>query len=106
MDNNRETSADADVVFEYTGVGCSVPRDITSVRFIDGLQKIGNGAFCNCSSLESIKLPYTVTEIGYETFRNCISLKEVILNDGLQKIRAKAFFKCTSLKSITVYHLL
>ena len=28
--DNRETLAD--VVFEYTGVGCSVPKDVTSVR--------------------------------------------------------------------------
>ena len=56
--DNRETSAD--VVFEYTGVGCSVPKDITSVRFNDGLQKIGDYAFGNCTTLESIKLPSTL----------------------------------------------
>ena len=43
MDNKGETSAD--VVFEYTGDGCSVPKDVTSVRFREGLQKIGNDAF-------------------------------------------------------------
>ena len=54
--DNRGTSAD--VVFEYTGVGCSVPKDITSVRFNDGLtQKIGDEAFNRCTSLESITLP-------------------------------------------------
>ena len=74
--NSRETSAD--VTFEYTGVGCSVPKDITSVRVAKGLQKIeevtlnngllGNGAFINCKSLESITLPSTVTEIGQGAF--------------------------------------
>ena len=38
--DKRETPADADVMFEYTGDGCSVPKDITSVRFTEGLQKI------------------------------------------------------------------
>ena len=61
--DNRETS-----VFEYTGVGCSVPKDITSVRFNDGLQKIGTSTFIDCTSLESITLPPTVTEIGSESF--------------------------------------
>ena len=57
MDNNRQTSAD--VVFEYTGVGCSVPENVTSVRFSEGLQTIGVEAFYNCTSLESITLPST-----------------------------------------------
>ena len=47
--DNRETSVD--VVIEYTGFGCSVPKDITSVRFKRGLQKIGDGAFGERTSL-------------------------------------------------------
>ena len=53
-----ETSTD--VVFEYKGDGCCVPRDITSVRFIEGLQKIGFEAFRKCTSLESITFPSTL----------------------------------------------
>ena len=83
--NNRETSADADVMFEYTGDGCSVPKDVISVRFREGLQNIGDEAFVNCVSLESITLPSTVTEIGNRAFSGCSNLKEVILNEGLQK---------------------
>ena len=73
--------------FEYTGKGCVVPKDVTSVQFHpsvvevedgafwgcgnlrevvlhDGLKKIGRGAFHTCSSLSSINLPSTFTEIG------------------------------------------
>ena len=60
--NNRKTSAD--VVFEYTGDECSVPKDVYTVRFEEGLQKIGDGAFRKCSLLESITLPSTLVEIG------------------------------------------
>jgi len=95
---DRETSAD-DVVFEYTGDGCSVPKDITSVQFKEGVQKIGDRAFYNCTSLESITVPSTVTEIGYNAFLRCCNLREVTLNDGLQKIRDGSFSKCTSLES-------
>ena len=42
----------------------SVPKDVISVRFKEGLQKIGDNAFHNCSSLKSITIPSTVTEIG------------------------------------------
>ena len=41
--DSKETSAD--IMFEYTGDGCYVPKDITCVRFIDGLQKIGDGSY-------------------------------------------------------------
>ena len=82
------------MVFEYTGVGCSVPKDVTSVIFNDGLQKIGKCAFSGCTSLESINLPSTVTEIGDSAFHNCYNLREVTLNDGLQKIGNGAFQFC------------
>ena len=73
--DNRETSAE-DVVFEYTGVGCAVPKDITSVRFNEGLQKIRDGTFRSCTSLKRITIPSTVTEIGSKTFWGCINLRE------------------------------
>ena len=98
--DNRGTSADVDVMFEYTGDGCSVPKDVTSVRFQDGLQKIGVSAFQNCTSLKSITIPSTVTEIGNDAFRDCSNLREVILNDGLQKIGDCAFSKCSSFNLI------
>jgi len=100
MDNDRETSAD--VVFEYTGNGCSVPKDITHVRFHDGLQKIEDWVFHNCASLERVKLPSTLVEIGRGAFNVCDNLREVTLNDGLQKIGDYAFFNCESLESITL----
>ena len=75
--DNRQTSAD-DVVFEYTGDGCSVPKDVTSVRFNKGLQKIGEEAFYWCISLESITLPSTLTEIGAGAFGGCRNLRAVI----------------------------
>ena len=100
MDSNNETSAD--MAFEYTGVGCSVPKDITSVRCSDGLQKIGDDAFYGCSLLAIITLPSTVTETGINAFCRCSNLREVTLNDGLQKIGNCTFYKCTSLESIKI----
>ena len=91
-----------DMMFEYTGDGCSVPKDITSVRFKEGLQKIGNYAFRDCTSLESIKLPSTLVEIGEYAFYGCNNLRKVILNEGLKKIGHVAFRDCTSLESITL----
>ena len=87
MDNRVTT---ADMVFLYTGDECSVPEDVISVRFKEGLQTIEDEAFRDCSSLESITLPSTVTEIGIYAFYGCSNLREVAFNDGLQTIGASA----------------
>ena len=44
------------------------------MRFNEGLQKIEDEAFYDCTSLESITLPSTVTEIGDEAFSDCTNL--------------------------------
>ena len=124
MSNKNDVSAE--VVFEYTGKGCcSVPRNVTIVRFHpsvaeveeeafmnckqlrvvifnDGLKKIGTCAFWYCTSLSSITLPSTVTEIGSNAFHYCNNLREVIFKEGLQEIRFGAFRYCKSLESVTL----
>ena len=69
--------------------------------FNEGLKKIGEGAFEDCTSLQSIKLPSTVTEIGDVAFRTCRSLKDVVLNDCIQKIGHGSFCGCVLLERIT-----
>ena len=49
-------------VFEYTGKGQRVPKDVVSVKFHP-----------------------TVIEVEEEAFEDCRQLKEVVLNEGLQK---------------------
>ena len=97
--DNRKTSAD--VVFEYTGE-CSVPKDVTSVQFKEGLKTIWDRAFSNCKSLESITLPTTLIEIGTGAFSGCTLLERIIFHEGLQTIRDGAFRDCSSLKSIRI----
>ena len=95
--NNDTSAAAAEVVFEYTGEGCTVPKDVTIARFRpsvtevepyafesckhlkeiifnDELKKIGGRAFSECSSLSSITFPSTLREIGYGTFYDCSNL--------------------------------
>jgi len=62
-------------VFEYTGNGQIVPKDVVRVRFHPSVVKVDDKAFYKCSKL-----------------------KEVILNEGLQYIGQDAFEECTSLQ--------
>ena len=54
-------------------------KKLTSVRFEEGceLELIGRQAFDNCTALESINIPKTVTTIARYAFEDCTSLKDV-----------------------------
>ena len=75
-------------------------KQLIEVVFNKGLQKIRGCAFQECTSLSSITLPSSVTEVGDYAFHNCKQLMEVVMNEGLQKIGVGAFDSCTSLSSI------
>lgn len=57
-----------------------------------GNAAIGQGAFCECTSLESIVIPDGVTEIGYDTFRDCHALERKDLPNSVTKVGERAFF--------------
>ena len=81
--------------------GCSATVIPESVRIIR------NGAFAGITSLESIKIPSSITHIGENEwgtgpFENCSSLKEVLIPSSVTYIRANSFRGCSALESITV----
>ena len=57
-----------------TGSSYIIPDRVTS---------IGEYAFRECKSLESIEIPYTVTSIGNGAFLNCTNLESICLISGL-----------------------
>ncbi|KAL9178713.1 hypothetical protein ACHAXT_003844 [Thalassiosira profunda] len=65
----------------------------------EGLKVVDCGAFAECS-LESIRMPSTVDEIGGSAFKDCCDLKSVALASGLKHIDYDAFKGCTSLARI------
>ena len=81
--------------------GNTVPESVKTV-VITGGTSIGEGAFKDCSSLESITLPSTVTSIGKEAFYFCTGLTNIELPESLERIGESAFFGCSNLTSITV----
>ena len=68
----------------------------------EGVTSIGDSAFSECSSLESITIPEGVTYIGYNAFYECSSLKSITIPEGVTTIEGSAFFGCSSLESIAI----
>ena len=59
------------------------------------------GSFYN-SSLESIKFPTRLTDIGKYAFYKVSSLKEVSISAGLTKIGDNSFYQCENLTSVNI----
>lgn len=95
--------------YDYGGERVSASNLKEVVFHEGGLRSIEKGVFSGCRSLESIKLPSTIYEIGECAFYECTKLRNVALNEGLRTIKCQAFTSCISLKSIaipsTVHHM-
>ena len=68
--------------------GCSEDtfRDCSSLESVvipDSVTEIGEGAFAGCSSLATIEISYSVTEVGENAFEGCRSLKTAYLPEDL-----------------------
>ena len=70
-----------------------IPSSVTS---------IGNQAFYNCYSLQSIIIPSNVTSIEQQAFYNCSSLQSITIPSSVTSIGGYAFYNCFSLQSITI----
>ena len=58
--------------------------------------------FEGCTSLSSISIPNSVTNIENEAFKNCKSLVSIDIPNSVKTIGEKAFLNCTKLASITI----
>ncbi|MBQ2972367.1 MAG: SpaH/EbpB family LPXTG-anchored major pilin [Ruminococcus sp.] len=75
---------------------------LTSVKLNEGLVKINNGAFGQCTKLTSITLPDSLKIIGSYAFSQCVRLEDVDLGNGVEFIDDSAFYSCRKFKDITI----
>ncbi len=75
---------------------------IQAVKFGNGLNTIGNGAFADCHNLKvcDLKLYSQLSAIGMEAFAGCNGLRNIIIPVNVQAIGDYCFRGCTSLESI------
>lgn len=76
---------------------------LVSVDLPDSVKLIDNLAFSNCTSLSYISIPNSVTFIGHGLFSGCTALKSVYLPSTLKAIREFMFEDCTSLRSMNSF---
>ncbi len=81
------------------------PVDI-DMSAVTGLTKLsgnnGGGLFHNCSQINELILPSTITEYGDYAFYRCVWLKEITPPAEVTKIGNYVFAECTSLTSAVI----
>lgn len=75
---------------------------LTEIILPETVAEIGEAAFRACSSLETLNLPDSLTEISPRLFEECRALREIILPEGITAIGSKAFYYCESLTALYV----
>ena len=66
--------------------------------------KIGDGAFFQCSLLESANLP-SLKEMGQVAFYNCSALQSIVFSDELEAIQNYTFYGCKALTTFDISHV-
>lgn len=77
-------------------------QQIRSVVIPDSVNYIGQEAFYQCTSLQTVKLPKNLKIIGKNAFNYNKSLSEVDIPEGTIHIDRHAFFDCIGLQKITI----
>ena len=61
---------------------------------------IGNVAFYNCASLNSLSIPNSVTSIGFAAFDGCVGLTNIFIGNNVTNIVSFPFYDCPNLTGI------
>ena len=75
---------------------------LKSVTIGNSVTEIGRCAFDGCSELTSVTIGNSVTEIGDLAFDDCSELTSVTIGNSVTEIGRCAFYGCSGLTSITI----
>ncbi len=76
-----------------------IPDTINMSEKVYTVVRIGDRAFYDNKSLQSVRIPQTVEKIGESAFAYCSNLNEVVVGEGLKEIGDMAFASCLSLRA-------
>uniref|UniRef100_A0A2B4S1T6 Lon protease homolog n=1 Tax=Stylophora pistillata TaxID=50429 RepID=A0A2B4S1T6_STYPI len=75
---------------------------LQSITIPNSVSFIGDTAFNDCTALQSITIPNSVTSIGNYAFSLCESLQNITIPNSVTSIGDYAFWSCKALQSITI----
>ena len=82
------------------GLGFNGAPNLKTVVFGSGTTFLSSWMFENCTKLENVTLPDTLTDICTSAFRNCSSLKSIDIPESVTGIQEYAFYCCDQLSEI------
>ncbi|MDE7208510.1 MAG: leucine-rich repeat protein [Clostridia bacterium] len=99
--NNAKYKGEGDCIIEKATnvliVGC------LTTKIPDYVTGIGQNAFRECSSLESITIPDSVKSIGEYAFYNCTGMSRVYISgNSLRSVGSQAFYNCRHLEDVYI----
>ena len=68
-------------------------KNVTSIKIGNGVTKLGDSAFENCTKLKSITIGGGLSSIGKNTFKGCKNLKKIQIKSKRLKSVGKNAFK-------------
>ena len=87
---------------EKTAQNVEIPKYVIINGNKYSVSEIAPEVFCYYSRLLSIKIPNSVTSIGYRTFLGCSGLTSMTIPNSVTSIGESAFYGCKGLTSLTI----
>ncbi len=92
-------------ILPVQAIGEDAFMDLTSVNSViipDSVTSIGKRAFNGCISLTSVTIPNSVTNIEFGAFMDCVTLTNITIPSSVTSIADSAFWGCTNLTNVTL----
>ncbi|MCR5251016.1 MAG: leucine-rich repeat domain-containing protein [Lachnospiraceae bacterium] len=84
------TPANVSDVAPFAFWGCDNLKELV----VNGMSRIPDQAFSNCTALENVLLQIPTNEIGVKAFSGCSNLKQIVIPDSVANIHESAFEGC------------
>lgn len=79
---------------KYKGT-VNIPSSVTNAGTTYSVVAIDVNAFLECTELNKVTFPQTLTGIGNSAFQGCTALELPVFPEGLKRIGKSAFYRCT-----------